>query len=478
MNKISLDANNIYRRSFTLFCKNVVEQPIGKIHKEIIDKLETDSSSNFAIMISRGFYKTYVFSRAYPLWLIYRAEKPVHIIIQSMNQDMARRILGLIRDVLLSNPNFAHFKFKKETDKLLELYMPGSENDSEHTHRIYSVPIGTRGLHGDLVIVDDCMTDDDGRSTTNMKKLRNTFWNSTSPMAHARNGRILFIGTPISYDDLFSDLKLLAEDDQFWKFYRYPAMYEDDNGAWQSSFPEVYPIEKLNVMKAQKPSWTWEQEYMLNPISGEDSIFPMSLINYAIDLEYRELSENELPFRRFYLGCDFAMSSSSKADYSAFCVVSKAPNHPIRLEHIWHEKGVPEAEQIKVIKDLIKIYNVEQAYVEQKGLTYSMGNKMVSDPELAGKVVAWNPTSEEKQKILGNVNLLLQHKMLCIPTNVQHTDLLIKEMQTFGIVNENGTQKYRALSGHDDLVIGVSLAVSASGGWVFDEEIETTMMLI
>lgn len=478
MSKFSLDHTGIYRRSFSLFCKDIVSQPIGKIHKEIIYNLETDVRSNFAIMIARGHYKTYVFSRSYPLWLLYKADKPVHIVIQSMNQDMARRILGLIRDVLLTNPNFAHFKFKKETDKLLELYLPGKEEDSENTHRIYSVPIGTRGLHGDLIIVDDVMKDDDGNSSTNMKKLKRLFWNATSPMANARNGRILFIGTPICYDDLFSELYTLSLSDSGWRFHRYPAMYEDDNGNICASFPEVYPIEKLERIKLQVPSWTWEQEYMLNPISGEDSMFPIELLNSAIDLPYKELTEDEARYKKYYLGCDFAMSSSSTADYSAFCVVSKAPNHPINIEYIWHEKGIPEKDQIDKIKELCRVYNIEKGMVERKGITYSMGNKIIEDPELTAIIENWNPTNEEKQKILGNVNLILQHKMLRIPKDVMHTDNLIKEMQTFGIVNENGTQKYKAISGHDDLVIGVALAISAAGGWVFEEAVPTTLRLI
>ena len=85
---------------------------------------------------------------------------------------------------------------------------------------------------------------------------------------------------------------------------------------------------------------------------------------------------------------------------------------------------------------------------------------------------------KKNKKILGNVNLILQHKMLRIPSDVMHTDKLIKEMQTFGIVNENGTQKYKAISGHDDLVIGVALAISAAGGWVFEEAVPTTLRLI
>ena len=395
-----------------------------------------------------------------------------------MNQDMSRRILGLIRDVLITNEHFAHFKFKKETDKLLDIYIPGKEDDAENTHRIYSVPIGTRGLHGDLLILDDVMKDDAGISATNLSKVKRLFWNASSPMINARNGRMLFIGTPICYNDLFFDLFELSEQGTGWQFHRYPAMYEDDDGDVHSSFPEVYPLDKLEEIKARTPSWSWEQEYMLNPVSGEDSMFPLSLINSAIDLPYADLTPEEEPYKEYFLGCDFAMSTSSTADYSAFCVVSKAPDRPIKIEYIWHERGVPESDQIAKIKEICRVYNISHGLVERKGITYSMGNKLVQDPELATILENWNPTNEEKQKILGNVNLLLQHKMLSIPSDVQHTDLLIKELQTFGIVNIDGTQRYRALSGHDDLVIGVALAVAASGGWVYDEGIEATITLV
>jgi hypothetical protein len=103
---------------------------------------------------------------------------------------------------------------------------------------------------------------------------------------------------------------------------------------------------------------------------------------------------------------------------------------------------------------------------------------VVTDTELAGIMDEWNPTNEEKQKVLGNLQLLMKHKMLDIPSGLEHFDELVSELSSFGIINENGKQTYRAFSGHDDLVIGVALAVSAAGGWVFDDEVPTTIELI
>ena len=92
------------------------------------------------------------------------------------------------------------------------------------------------------------------------------------------------------------------------------------------------------------------------------------------------------------------------------------------------------------------IYNPVKGLIERKGLTYSMAGKVVTDPELAGVFDEWNPTNEEKQKILGNLQLLMKHKMLCIPSDIEHFDELVSELSSFGIINENGKTNLIELS--------------------------------
>lgn len=451
-------------------------KPVGKGLARCINV-----ESQYGDYIAQDFLPTQnslTFSRSFPLYIINKSEKPVTIIIESMNQDMSRRILGMIRDALTSNPYFSKYKFKKETDKLLEIYVPGHEGDNEYTHKLYSVPLGTRGLHGDYVISDDIMKDDAGNSSTNMMRLKQTWWNATYPMSQSKHGFHIVVGTPQGNNDIFADIKeIVYKRDGNWAVYEFPAIQYDEDGNPKALFPELLNLEKLYEIKNSAPSWTWEQEYMLRPV-GKDSMFPTSLIEKCVDLPYEEPKDDEIKNMMFYMGCDVAMSSSSTADFSAFVVVSKFPNRPIRIEHIWHEKGVEEDEQIKEIKNLKRIYNINKGIIERKGLTYSMAGKVVTDTELAGIMDEWNPTNEEKQKVLGNLQLLMKHKMLDIPSGLEHFDELVSELSSFGIINENGKQTYRAFSGHDDLVIGVALAVSAAGGWVFDDEVPTTIELI
>ena len=474
---INLNIDSIYKNSFSTFCRVVMKQMVAKFYEPMINEAEK-GERNICILLPRGHGKTITFSRSFPLYIINKAQTPKTIIIESMNQDMSRRILALIRDALTSNPYFARFKFKKETDKLLEVYVPGHEGDNEYTHKIYSVPLGTRGLHGDYVISDDIMKDDAGNSSTNMIKLKQTWWNSTYPMSQSKHGNHFVVGTPQGNNDIFADIKEIAYNKKGnWAVYEFPAIQTDEDGNEFALFPELLNLEKLREIKLSAPSWTWEQEYMLRPI-GKDSMFPTELINKCIDLKYEEIKPEEQKLVEFYIGCDVAMSSASTADFSAFHTVSRAPNRPIRIENIWHEKGIGEDEQIEQIKVLKRIYNPVKGLIERKGLTYSMAGKVVTDPELAGVFDEWNPTNEEKQKILGNLQLLMKHKMLCIPSDIEHFDELVSELSSFGIINENGKQTYRAFSGHDDLVIGLALAVSAAGGWVFDEAVPTTIEII
>jgi len=478
----SFDVEQIYKRSFSMFCRNVMGQLVAEFYIDITNHIDNQlkkktNKTNLSIKVSRGHGKTITFSRSFPLWMLYRSSTPITIIIQSMNQDMSRKILGLSRDILTSNSYFKNFKFKKETDKLLEIYVPGHEGDDNYTHKLYSVPLGTRGLHGDVIILDDIQKDENGSSTTNLNHIKTLFWNATVPMSYAKNGLILFIGTPISHNDIFKDIEDIEANGGDWETFEYPIIIKDINDNDTPLFPEIYPMDKISRMESSMPSWTWQQEYMLRPV-GKDSMFPLELIDSCVIDSKPELSDVDKSNEKFYTGCDVAMSSASTADYSAFITVSKSQSNGIIIENIWHERGVSEPEQILEIKRIKQLYNVTSGKIERKGLTYSMAGAIISDIELCGVFSDWNPTNDSKSEILGNLQLLMKHKMLKIPKNINHFEDLKNELISFGIINENGTQRYKAISGHDDLVIGLALAVASAGGWVFEDDYPPHLELI
>ena len=49
-----------------------------------------------------------------------------------------------------------------------------------------------------------------GNSSTNMIKLKQTWWNSTYPMSQSKHGNHFVVGTPQGNNDIFADIKEIA----------------------------------------------------------------------------------------------------------------------------------------------------------------------------------------------------------------------------------------------------------------------------
>ncbi len=439
---------------------------IDYIGEEETYDLQTEKFSNF-IANDIITHNSTIMSIAYPLWVCYKAEKPMYVIIVSMNQDESRRILGVIRNTIEQYNDFLNFVLVKDSADEIQIQF----KDTKTYSTICCIPIGTRGRHGDILISDDILKDEYGETAQNMEKVKRIWWNSHAPMINAKKGIILYLGTPISDNDMFDDIQKIirketeATGDSSWRYLEYPALKEDGT----PQFPEYYTIEELNRIRSSVPDWVWAQEYMLHTYGGSQSIFKISDLENASRLPYKEVNDSNKKFQSFYMGCDIALSGASSADYSAFVVVSKSPDNPIKVEYIWHERGVSEKDQIDEIKNLKRIYGITLGRIEKKGISESMANCVLTDPELAGVMEDWNPTNEEKAKIIGNLQLLIKHNMLYIPDTVPHYSELISELMSFTLVNKNGNQTFKASTGHDDLVIGLALAVSAAGGWVYEE---------
>lgn len=475
MNNLNIDLGSIYKRSFKLFCEHQLGVIVGNMHTEIVNALES-KSKNLCVMASRGHSKTTIVSVAYPLWLCYKSPTPEYIIIVSMNQNESRRIMGLIRDEIFKHNDFLGFQMKMDSADEVQIFIPGTNLH----HTICSIPLGTRGRHGTILIADDILKDEQGNTIPSITKVKNLFWKAHSPMIEAKKGILAVVGTPICSNDLYNDIIELIETerkrglDPSWNFLKYPAIKPD--GSLQ--FPEFYTEERLLRKKLSVPSYVWEQEYMLNPVGDGYSIFPIELIESASNLDYKPIDKSEQDFVSNYIGCDVAMSSSSRADNSAFYIVTKAPNRPIKVTDCWIGHGIGEDQQIEKIKELKQVYNFVGGRIEKKGLTFSMSNKVVTDPELTGYIDEWNPTNEEKAKLVGNLQLLFKHKMIYIPKELPYYDELISELMSFTLINKDGTQQYKAAAGHDDMVIGLALAISAAGGWVYKPQVPYKLITI
>jgi hypothetical protein len=91
-----------------------------------------------------------------------------------------------------------------------------------------------------------------------------------------------------------------------------------------------------------------------------------------------------------------------------------------------------------------------------------MAEKASKDYTLAHSIEKFDTNHNSKNKLIGDLRLVMQNKMLGLDGDKE----IARELSSFGLVTKEGQQTFRALSGHDDLVMSLSMAVYAAGGYL------------
>jgi hypothetical protein len=453
--------------NFTIFCEYVLKQKVGQFHNEIITEL-IDTNKNVVVMAARGHFKSTIFSTCFPLWQFWRTDdKKIEISVQSHNMSQARKIMGWVTDKI---ENIPILKSKLFPDDIFRAKWSGNHIVTKNGHEMYCRAFGHRGDHVDFSIVDDPLQDEEARSSMTMQSIKDTFWAAVFPITQSRRGKHIIVGTPMSYDDLYSDFS----DKPNFVTMRYPAVLTDEEGNWlEPLFPEHFTLVQLKNIKDNMPSWAWQQEYMLDPVGSGNSLFPKDLIDKCVNLEYIEPEESVKKYTQYFMGCDIALSDSDRADNACFIVIEKTPGFPLKvIDDIFLRKGIHSEQQIEIIKQKNSFYNFSKIVIEKTGLAQIMAKKAVQ--ELPSIVEEFDTTHSKKEQILGNLELLMRNNMLKLPDNKK----LISELSKFGIKLKQGKQTFEALSGHDDQVMALAFACYAAGGWAKEFKPPVTLTVI
>ena len=200
-------------------------------------------------------------------------------------------------------------------------------NGSRYKCRPYSDRV--RGEHVDFVGLDEV-----GQYRDSQIML-----SAITPTVTARNGKIAGVGTPTSEMDMIHTL----QENKTWAYKRFPAdeIYTyrpEDNVVFQKlsgrKFYEVrYPDRTLEAKRDEIGNpIAFSREFLLRIMGGGDELFPHWLIEQSFDYEmsFTEGSSAEMG-RQYFLGLDFALSTSTQADYSAYTVIERDTHQDNKL---------------------------------------------------------------------------------------------------------------------------------------------------
>ena len=290
--------------------------------------------------------KSELASKRFPSWFIGNNPRR-NIIAASYNSDLATDFGREVRNIVGSKPYRALFDTSLSEDS--------TASNRWHTDKggmYVAAGIGTavtgRGAH--VLLIDDPFKD---REEADSELQREKVWRWYTSTAYTRlesdiaynaveddelwaelrhdiedgkavpfDGAIVGIGTRWHEDDLFGRLLLeQAKGGDKWEILELPAILSDGTALW----PQKYPIEKLNSIKAVIGERDWTSLYQQAPRPDEGLYYKREWFRW-----YDEFPKHV----RMYGASDYAVTAND-GDYTVHLVVGVDPDDNIYVRDIW-----------------------------------------------------------------------------------------------------------------------------------------------
>lgn len=465
----------LYSNSFPRFCTDILGLELSSYHNELADLI---TNRYLCIIVPRGHSKSSFFSLAYPLWRLFR-EKNKEICLVSSSIDQSMKLFAKTQQVLETNPFFSYLLPQDRS-----VTWNKSQLATTTGNLFYVKPFNStiRGSYPHYMIADDILREE----TTDLVQSKETFWSALYPAGQTVGCQIIVAGTPLSLEDLYADLQKKKE----WITYKRSAVITDSNGKWiKPLWPERFTLEKLREIESSMSSYRFQREYMCNPVSTGDILYPAELVLNSIDynLDFTEKSEGIAS-----IGCDYAMSTKTSGDFNVFIVIDdlvgktyykktdqgtiEIPNPLIIRQMIRYRGNQGQTEKTLRLNDQFKATRIT---VDKSGV----GAKFVKELKEEGLWVDeqdFQPAS--RNALLMNLRTVLEKNRLVIPSGINSsplTNTLIYELGGFRAVRntQTGYETWKSNYEHDDCLKKGTL-IKTDKGYKPIEEIQINDLVL
>lgn len=262
--------------------------------------------------------KSELASRRFPAYFMGRNEGK-QIIAASYNSDLASDFGREVRNIV-DSPEYCNlYKVKLSADS--------KAANRWHTDKggmYVAAGVGTAitGRGANILLIDDPFKD---RQEADSEITRQRVWDWYTSTAYTRlmpGGAVIVINTRWHDDDLSGRLLAAQEDGgDKWEVLSLPAITNEGLPLW----PEWYPLERLEQIRAVLPARDWNALYQQNPIPDDGDFFKASWFG-----EYDELPKN----LRYYGASDYAVTDGD-GDYTEHGIIGVDGNSNIYVADWW-----------------------------------------------------------------------------------------------------------------------------------------------
>lgn len=218
-------------------------------------------------------------------------------------------------------------KVKRVTDKELEL---------ENTEGV-EIFIAGKGMNVNwrgarspsghrpsVLLADDILHNDSATSETIRKTIETNWFASALPALKTKH-KVIYIGTPISEDDLLHKLKNSGSYSvvRFPLCDKFPVPENEYKSVWPDNFTYNYAEDMYSQFKTAGTTQLFYQEYMLEVVDLATLLVDESDIQW-FDPSLFMKNKNQY---NYYISTDFATSTSKSADFSTIAIWAVSSNN-------------------------------------------------------------------------------------------------------------------------------------------------------
>jgi predicted phage terminase large subunit-like protein len=302
---------------------------------EALEEVERGDCDRLMIFMPPRHGKSELASKRFPAWCLGRDPKR-QIIAASYNSDLANDFGRNVRN-LVAEPEFSQV-FPGVT--LAPDSQAANRMNTNHGGTYVAAGVGTavtgRGAH--IALIDDPFKDREEADSERRRELVWDWYRSTLYTRLMPGGRIVLVQTRWHEDDLAG--RLLQQEGDQWTVIELPALHPDRGALW----PEWYPVETLERIKATIGPREWSALYQQQPQPDEGTFFQRAWFN----------EWDELPVLRYYGTSDYAVTDGG-GDYTVHRVWGIDSKGDVYRVDGWRKQASSD-EWIEAKLDLIAKY--------------------------------------------------------------------------------------------------------------------------
>lgn len=302
-----------------------------------LEALERGEINRLMVFMPPRHGKTELCSIRFPAWYLGRNQQN-QVIACSYAEGLAYSNSYAVRETIASPSYQKLWALSLDVAGAVRWQLAG-KNNKRASYIAAGVGGGITGEGADLLIIDDPIKNQEEAESEVYREKIFDWFRTTARTRLQPNGKIVIIQTRWHMADLAGKILDLARTDSKadqWEVLNLPAINEQDEALW----PEKYPLETLNNIRASIGSRSFTSLYQGSPTQAEGNVFKREW------WQYYKVRPN---FKQIFHSWDTAYKTKTSNDYSVLTVWGVTDTGYYLLDVLRERVELPDLKRLAII---------------------------------------------------------------------------------------------------------------------------------